>query len=108
MSNEACNLEFFDSYIDSYFEIAIYSMLGIGVMLDTFCCKYRKLAACLFAYECVNMLLNACICVDKGVLSSFVTFASLLIYVVMLGCHAGSCMIMSTLSYFIIEFVIEN
>ena len=107
MSKEECNLEFFDKYIDSNFDIVMYSMLGIGVLLNTFCCKYRKFAAVLFAYECVNLLLNAFICVDRGVVSSFLTFASLLIYVVTLGCHAGICMILSVLTYFLIEFVIE-
>ena len=107
MGKEECNLEFFDKYIASNFDIVMYSMLGIGVLLNIFCCKYRKLAAGLFAYECVNLLLSAFICVDRGVVSSFLTFASLLIYVVTLGCHAGICMILSVLTYFLVEFVIE-
>ena len=82
-------------------------MLGIGVLLDIFCKKYRKLASGLFAYECMILFLDSCVCVDRGVYSAYLTFMSLLVYTIVLGCQFGMCIVVTTLCYFIIEFVLE-
>ena len=83
-------------------------MLGIGVLLDIFCYKYRKLASLVFFYECVHLLLLALISFDHGLDSAFVTFASLMIYMGALGCHAGICTVTAAMFYFIIEFMIPK
>ena len=107
LSNDQCDLNFFNRIIEPYYEIAIYSTISIGVLLDTFCWKYRKLAGVLFIYECINLLLSAFICTEVGVHSSFVTFASLLLLLITLGCHAGICIFLALVSYFIIELVLN-
>ena len=84
----------------------MYSTVSVGVLLDTFCWKYRKLAGVLFIYECINLLLSALICTEVGVHSSFVTFSSLLLLLITLGCHAGVCIFLALVTYFILEFVL--
>lgn len=93
---------------DDHFEVAMYSLLGIGVLLDIFCYKYRKLAAIIFFYECAHLLLLSFVSFDHGLDSAFVTFASLMVYIGTLGCHAGICTVAATMFYFIIEFMIPK
>ena len=96
------------AFNDESFQIAMYTMLGVGVILDIFCYKYHKLAAVLYIFDCVYLLLNTCINIDTGVESAFLTFASLLTYNLALGCQAGICTISSMLLYFIIELTIDS
>ena len=93
---------------DDHFEVAMYSLLGIGVLLDIFCYKYRKLANIIFFYECAYLLLLSLISFDHGLDSAFVIFASFLVYIVTLGCHAGICTMTAAIFYFIIVFMIPK
>ena len=93
--------------VEPYYEIAMYSLIGVGVLIDTFCWKYRKLALGLFAYECTILLLSSTICNVMGGHSSFMIFASLLLNVITLGCHSGVSTFLAMISYFIIQFVLH-
>ena len=81
------------------------AMLVVGVLLDISCWKFRKMTMILLTYECVMLVLNGCLPVDKGVDGPFQNFASLLILQVFLGCHAAVTIIFSTLLFFLIEFL---
>ena len=84
----------------------MYSMIVLGVLLDVACWKYRKLATCLFLFECVIVILNGFAPINYGYYGPFVTLVSLFVLVTMLACHfPGPNIVFVTLFYFMIEFV---
>ena len=58
-SPDDINQLFFENYVESNFEVVIYAIFGFGIVLDLVCIKYRKVAKCLFYYECVLVVLMA-------------------------------------------------
>ena len=98
----AYNQEYFNEFVSPHFDIAMYSMLAVGVILDLACWKYRNLAMGLFPYECFMLILTNCMPINYGVYSAFVTFSCLLAIVITLGYHTGVSIVISTLLYFLI------
>ena len=56
-SGEPVKLDYNENLFRNFVEPAavpvLVSMLGIGILLDLVCWRYRKVANCLFAFECV-------------------------------------------------------
>ena len=53
-------------FIQEKFEIVLYLVLGVGVILDLVCLKYRKVARGLFYYECVIIVLMSFVPIENG------------------------------------------
>lgn len=99
-------MAFFKEFVEPYFEIAMYSTLTLGVLLDLACWKYRKLATFIFSFECISMVLIGCAPINYGHYGSFVTLATLFVLVTMFVCHFPGLNIVGAIIFFcIIEFV---
>ena len=79
--------DFFNDHVKDKFQIAMITMLVLGVILDLICCKYRKFALGCFYYACVLLVLTNFIPIDYGYYGPFVTMAHVYIFVAFLGCH---------------------
>ena len=82
-------------------------MLGIGVLLDIICFKFRKVAMVLFYYECVLIALLAFVPIDYGYSAPFISMVNFLFTVTMFGCHAGIDIVISLILFFLIQFLIK-
>lgn len=100
------NLAFYEAFSKQYFQYVMCAFIMIGVVLDILCYKYRKLASFLFFYECLHLCMASLVFVDHGVHGAFVTFVTLLAYVLCLGCYQGIALITALAVYFMIQFVV--
>ena len=79
-------------------------MVGVGVLLDLACWRYRKMAKVLFFFECLQLVLEGFVPIDFGQSQAFFVCVQLLLLQVTVGLHSGPNIVASTLLFFVIQF----
>ena len=96
--------EFYRDHVDGQLTYVLYAMIAIGVTLDLACWRWRSAANMIFAFECLQLVLEGFIPIDFGLWQAFVGCLSLLLLQASVGLHPGPNIIASTLIYFVMEF----
>jgi len=97
--------QFFIYFLDNYAAPVMYILLGIGVLLDLTCWRYRSITKTLFVYECTLLMASNLLPMDYGLFEAQVICSDFLIIIATVGCHPSVNVIFSALFFFIVLFV---
>ena len=102
------NENYFGDVVDPHIVPFMYIWLGLGITLHLIFIKKRQYAGVLiFGYELLYMLVEHNLPLDYGFDMPFAVTMRLLIIVTCFACQTGSCIIIATVVYFIIVFLLQ-